>query len=100
MASHRFNKRGLNYMKLKKEIVLGNIDGNDFAIATGNLSKRFHGLINNNPSANYIFQLLQKEQTEDSIVKAMCDKYDASEEVIRADVKEILVQLDELGILD
>lgn len=87
-------------MKLKKEIVLGSIDGKDFAIATGSLSKRFHGLINNNPTANYIFQLLQKEQTEDSIVKAMCEKYDAPEDVIRADVKEILNQLDELGILE
>ena len=34
-------------MKLKKEIVLGNIDGQDFAIATGSLSDKFHGLINN-----------------------------------------------------
>ena len=47
-------------MKLKKEIVLGNIDGQDFAIATGSLSDKFHGLINNNKTANYIFQLLHK----------------------------------------
>ena len=32
-------------MKLKKGIVLGNIDGQDFAIATGKLSKDFQGLI-------------------------------------------------------
>ena len=43
-------------MKLKKEIVLGNIDGQDFAIASGSLSDKFHGLINNNKTANYIFQ--------------------------------------------
>lgn len=87
-------------MKLKKEIMLGNIDGKDFAIATGKLSNKFQGLINNNTTANYIFTLLQKEQTEDSIVKAMCEKYDAPEEQIRADVKEILAQLESLGILD
>jgi hypothetical protein len=87
-------------MRLKKEIMLGNIDGQDFAIATGKLTNKFHGLINNNPTANYIFQLLKKEQTEDSIVKAMCEKYDAPEDVIRTDVKEILTQLDELGILE
>ena len=87
-------------MKLKKEIVLGSIDGNDFAIATGKLSKKFHGIINNNKTANYIFELLKKEQTEDSIVKAMCEKYDAPEDVIRADVRETLKKLDELGILE
>lgn len=87
-------------MKLKKEIVLGNIDGKDFAIATGKLSKKFNGIINNNPSANFIFNLLKTEQTEDSIVSAMLEKYDAPEEVIRADVKEILEKLNEIGILE
>lgn len=87
-------------MKLKDEIVLGSIDGKDFAIATGSLTKTFNGFINNNPTANYIFQLLKTEQSEDSIVEAMCNKYDAPEEVIRADVKEILSQLEKLGILE
>ena len=87
-------------MKLKKEIVLGNIDGNDFAVATGKLSKKVHGLMNNNKTAAYIFELLKKEQTEDSIVDAMCEKYDAPRDVIASDVHELLEKLDELGILD
>lgn len=87
-------------MKLKKEIVLGSVDGNDFAIATGRLSKKLGGIINNNKTANYIFQLLEKEQTEDSLVAAMCEKYDAPEEIIRTDVREILGQMKALGILE
>lgn len=87
-------------MKLKKGIVLGNIDGQDFAIATGKLSKTVNGIINNNETANYIFKLLQKEQTEDSIVDAMVERYDAEESVIRADVKEILAKLEEYDILE
>lgn len=87
-------------MKLKKEIVLGNIDGKNFAIATGKLSKKFNGIINNNPTADYIFNLLKTEQTEDSIVSAMLEKYDAPEEEIRADVKDVLEKLNEIGILE
>ncbi len=87
-------------MKLKKGIVLGNIDGQDFAIATGKLSQTVSGIINNNETANYIFKLLQKEQTVDSIVSAMTERYDASEEEIRADVIEIIAKLDEYGILE
>lgn len=87
-------------MKLKKGIVLGNIDGQDFAIATGKLSQTVSGIINNNETANYIFKLLQKEQTIDSIVSAMTERYDASEEEIRADVNEIIAKLDEYGILE
>lgn len=87
-------------MKLKKGIVLGNIDGQDFAIATGKLSQTVSGIINNNETANYIFKLLQKEQTVDSIVSAMTERYDAGEEEIRADVIEIIAKLDEYGILE
>lgn len=87
-------------MKLNKDVMLGNIDGKDFAIATGELAKRFNGIINNNPTANYIFTLLQTEQTEDSIVAAMLEKYDAPEEVIRADVHELLDVIRKAGVLE
>lgn len=87
-------------MKLNKDIMLGNIDGKDFAIATGELAKTFNGIINNNPSANFIFNLLKTEQTEDSIVAAMLEKYDAPEDVIRADVRELLYVLRNAGILE
>jgi len=87
-------------MKLKDEIVLGSIDGKDFAIATGELSGRFSSLINNNKTAAFIFQLLKTEQSEDSIVRAMLEKYDVDEATVRADVKEVLEQLKRLDILE
>lgn len=87
-------------MKLKKEIVLGNVDGNNFAIATGKLSKKIKGIMNSNPSGAYIFELLKTEQTEDSIVEAMFEKYDAPEDVIRADVKEFIAKIKEIGVLE
>lgn len=87
-------------MKLKKGIVTGNIDGQDFAIATGKLSTQFQGLINNNPTASFVFKLLEEEQTEDSIVDAMFAKYDAPKDQIRADVKELLANLESYGILE
>ena len=87
-------------MKLKDGIVLGNIDGQNFAIATGKLSSSLSGIINNNESANYIFKLLQKEQTEESIVDAMFAKYDAPKEQIEADVKEFITTLEGFGVLE
>ncbi len=93
-------RKALNKMKLNKDIMLGNIDGKDFAIATGNLSKSFNGIINNNPTANYICTLLKTEQTEDSIVAAMLKKYDAPEEVVRADVREVIETIRKAGILE
>ena len=87
-------------MKLKDGIVLGNIDGSDFAIATGKLSKKIKGIINSNSTAAYILQLLKTEQTEDRIVEKMLEKYDADEETIRADVREVLEKIKDMGVLE
>ncbi|MGN0533940.1 MAG: PqqD family protein [Eubacterium sp.] len=87
-------------MKLKDGIVTNSIDGESFAVATGKAAKTFNGLIKNNPTAAYIFELLKTEQSEDSIVAAMLEKYDADEAVIRADVKELIALLKSKNLIE
>lgn len=87
-------------MKLKEGIVLGNVDGENFAIATGKAMKNFNGVIHNNKTAAYIFELLQTEQTEDSIVEAMLEKYDIDEATVREDVRRIINIIKDAGVLD
>lgn len=80
-------------MKLKEGIVTNSIDGESFAIATGKATKDFNGLVKNNPTAAFIFELLKSEQSEDSIVSAILERYDADETTVRADVKEFVALL-------
>lgn len=87
-------------MKLIDGIVTNSIDGESFAIATGKASKEFNGLVKNNPSAAFIFELLKKDQTEDTIVAAMLDKYDVDEATVRADVKELLELLKSKNLIE
>ncbi len=87
-------------MKLKDGIVTNSIDGESFAIATGKAAREFNGLIKNNPSAAFIFELLKTEQTEDSIVAAMLEKYDIDESTVRADVKELLELLKSKNLIE
>jgi len=87
-------------MKLKNGIVTNSIDGESFAIATGEASKNFNGLIKNNPTAAYIFELLKTEQTEESIVKAMMDKYEVDEATVKADVNELLNLLKSKNLIE
>lgn len=87
-------------MKLKEGIVLGNVDGENFAIATGKAMKNFNGVIHNNKTAAYIFELLQTEQTQDSIVEAMLEKYDVDEATVREDVRRIINIIKDAGVLD
>ena len=87
-------------MKLKDGIVTNSIDGESFAIATGKAAQNFNGLIKNNPTAAFIFELLKSDQTEDSIVKAMLDKYDVSDAVARADVRELIELLKSKNLIE
>lgn len=87
-------------MKLKKGIVTNSIDGESFAIATGKAVKEFNGLVKNNETAAYIFELLKKDQTEDSIVSAMLEKYDVEEAVVRKDVRELLDLLKSKNLIE
>ena len=46
-------------MKLKEGIVTNSIDGESFAIATGKAARNFNGLIKNNPTSAFVFELLK-----------------------------------------
>lgn len=87
-------------MKLKDGIVTNSIDGESFAIATGNAVKDFNGLIRNNSTAAFIFELLKTHQTEASIVAAVTNKYDVDEQTARADVNELLNLLKSKNLIE
>ncbi|MCD7796851.1 MAG: PqqD family protein [Clostridiales bacterium] len=87
-------------MKLKDGIVTNTIDGKNFAIATGKATKEFNGLIKNNATAAFIFELLKTDQTVDSIVSAMLDKYDVDEKTARNDVETLIEMLKSKNIVE
>ncbi|MGN0535800.1 MAG: PqqD family protein [Eubacterium sp.] len=87
-------------MKLKDGIVTNSIDGESFAIATGKAAESFNGLVKNNPTAAFVFELLKTEQSEDSIVNAMLEKYEVDEETVRADIRELLALLKSKGLIE
>lgn len=87
-------------MKLKDGIVTNSIDGESFAIATGKAAESFNGLVKNNPTAAFVFELLKTEQSEDSIVNAMLEKYEVDEKTVRADIRELLALLKSKGLIE
>lgn len=87
-------------MRLKKGFILHNIEDEYMAVATGEAARGFNGLIRNNGSADFIYRMLQSDTTEEAIVHAMCEHYDAPEEVIASDVRELLEKIKEAGFLD
>lgn len=86
-------------MRVKEGFVLHTIGEEYMAVATGEAAENFNGIVRSNETAAYIFELLQQETTEEAIVNAMCEKYDAERSVIEKDVANIIEKMREAGFL-
>ena len=85
-------------MKLKSGFITQDIDDTQFLVPIGEVT--FSGVVRSNKTAAYIVDCLKEEITEEDIVDALCDKYDAPRDVIAEDVKEVLGNLRKIDALE
>ena len=85
-------------MQLKKGFITHNADGEQILVATGKAS--FHGLVRSNRTAAFIVEQLKKNVTEEQILDAMAQKYDAPREVMQADVHMVVEKLRSIGAIE
>ena len=85
-------------MKLKKEFIVHDTGDETLLVPTG--SAKFSGLVKGNKTLGAILELLKDETTEEAVVTAMGERFDAPEEVIRLDVRKVLTELRQIGALD
>ena len=84
-------------MKLKDTYITHDSDGEQILLDT---SSSFAGLIRNNKTAAYIVECLKEETTQEKIVEAMFEKYDAPKDVLAKDVSDVIEKLRKVGALD
>lgn len=86
-------------MKRLDGFVTREIGGKLVAVAVGERTKTFNGMITLNSTAALLWEALEAEQTEDNLVKALMEKFEVSEEKARRDVKSFLEKLEKAGLL-
>lgn len=85
-------------MKLNPQFVTQDIDDTQFLIALGD--QKFKGIVRNNRTAAFIVNLLKEETSQEKIVAAMCESFDAPVEMISEDVAKVLQTLRSIGALE
>lgn len=85
-------------MKLKDGFVTHEMGGEQIMVATGAAS--FSGLVRSNATAAFIVECLKEETTREAIIDTMLKRYDATEEIIAADVDMVLTKLRSIEALD
>ncbi len=77
-------------MKLKTGFITHNVGKEQMLVASGPATRLFHGLVRSNETAAFIVNCLKKETSEEEIVEAMLQEYEAQRETIQADVHRIV----------
>ena len=86
-------------MKIVSGFVVREVGGKTFAVATGALAKKFHGMITLGGSGKEIWEALQNDVTEEQIVDKLLDVYDVDRETAANDVSAFLSKLRKAGLL-
>ena len=84
-------------MKLKDTYITHDSDGEQILLDT---SSSFAGLIRSNKTAAFIVECLKDDTTQEKIVEAMFEKYDAPKDVLAKDVADVIEKLRKVGALD
>ncbi len=87
-------------MKIKEGFVLREIAGQTVVIATGEVSKTFHGMVKLNGTGRDIWQGLARGLTEEEIAAELVEKYDEVDLAkAREDVAGLVKKMEEAGFL-
>ena len=85
-------------MKLKSNFITHNSSDESYLVPTTNSA--FSGMVRGNKTMGAIIDLLKEETTEEEVVKAMRERFDAPEDVIEKDVKHVIEELTKIGALE
>ena len=77
-------------MKIKKGFIVRTVGGECVAVPVGEMSKNFHGMINLNGTAEFLWNFYSEEHSLDEGVAALLNEYDVDESLARADVERFM----------
>lgn len=86
-------------MRILEGFCLRDILGEKIAVPTGAAAAKLSGIAAMNETGEFVFNLLQTEQTEETLLTALLDEYDVPEEVAREDLAELLAVFRRYGLL-
>ena len=87
-------------MKLVEGFCIRNILNETVIIPTGKAAHCLSGLIAVNETGEFLFQLLQTEQTMESLVNQMLDEFEVDRETAEADVADFVKALTDNEMLE
>ena len=87
-------------MKIKKGFIVRRVGGQSVAVAVGEMSKSFNGMIRLNETGKFLWDILAAGADEDELVAKILEEYEVAGADARADVRSFVAKLEEVGALE
>lgn len=85
-------------MKLKKEFIVHDTGSEFMLVPVGDAD--WAGMVRGNKTFGAILGLLKEDTTEDAIIEAMKERFEAPEDIIMRDVKRVIAELRKIGAIN
>ena len=87
-------------MQIKKDFTIQKVGGSYIAVAVGETSKTFHGMVRLNETGAFLWKkMAEADITVDELVDALLAEYEVDRETATRDVENLVNQFRESGIL-
>lgn len=86
-------------MRRNADFLLREVADSLVLVPVGPSTKLFPGMIRLNETGRFVWELLEQEQSEESLADALLDKYEVTREQAAADVDAFLARLRPTGAL-
>lgn len=87
-------------MKVKNGFIIRNIAGKIMAVPVGERAQDLHGMVVLNETGAFIWKLLEKDQTIDSLTDSVFEEYEVSKEAAKESVIKFTDLMRKSGVLD
>lgn len=87
-------------MKIKQGFVMRDVAGQAVAIATGEASKSFHGMVKLNDTGAFIWNGIEKGLDEAEIAEQLTASYDAEVDQALKDVESFIARMRDAGLVE
>lgn len=86
-------------MKISKEFVLREIAGEYVIVPIGRTTLDFNGIITVNDIGKFLWENMQDDFDEETLLAKVLDEYDVDEDTAMADIREFVDKLKENNII-
>ena len=87
-------------MQIKKDFTIQKVGNSYIAVAGGEPSKPFHGMVRLNETGAFLWKKMSEgDVTVDELVDALLSEYEVDRETAAHDVEQLVAQFRESGIL-